>query len=204
MAAGTTTYRGESRGYRVTFRIDPPSRCPVRHVDGNPTNLWVDVTDGEMRCDVMTADEEHEDWSISHFTKPLDEACPCRIFQRHETIPFQAIDGDQIRVAVHLDSTGTGKGLIADLSESQTAFQITDVTKIDDPENPPVVPIDHAALTDKQWQALELAAELGYYEVPAAVSLEEMSEMVAVSPSALGKRLQRAEQTIISQVTSYR
>lgn len=201
MSDDTHADNGDARSFRVTFRIDPPSHCPVKRVDGTPTNLWVDVADGEMRCDVMTTEGPGEEWQIRHFTKPLDEACPCRIFQRHGAIPQQTVDGEAIRSTVYLDSAELGQSLIADLTASQTAFDIADFTQVEGPGDPPVVTVDHSALTEKQRQALELAAELGYYEMPAAVTIEQMAEMLDISPSALGKRLGRAEKAIISQVT---
>jgi predicted DNA binding protein len=47
-------------------------------------------------------------------------------------------------------------------------------------------------LTDRQRETLRTAAEMGYYEVPRRVELEDLAEVLGVSRQAVSERLRRA------------
>jgi len=201
VAVDSPSERVADRGFRMTVRLNPPEHCPVKRVDGEPANIWVDVVDDEMRCDLMTAAPDGEGHAIRHFRKPIDEECPCRIFQRHDAIPQLSVERRYIRTTVYLDEADRGQRLVTDLTGSVADVDVTDFETVDGPVDPPVVPVDRSALTHKQRQALELATEVGYYDLPAAATIEDMAEILDISPSALGKRLRRAERSVITQVT---
>lgn len=55
-------------------------------------------------------------------------------------------------------------------------------------------------LTARQRELLTLAFRLGYYETPAAVSLERIGRLVGISRAALSKNLRRAERKILGTV----
>lgn len=50
----------------------------------------------------------------------------------------------------------------------------------------------NAALTERQREALEVALELGYFEIPRRVSTAELGEELGVSGQAVSERLRRA------------
>lgn len=58
-------------------------------------------------------------------------------------------------------------------------------------------PTQAYGLTEKQYDALVRAHELGYFDTPRRISLEELAGEFEVSPSALGRRLRRAQDTLI-------
>ena len=55
-------------------------------------------------------------------------------------------------------------------------------------------------VTDKQHEALELALERGYFHVPRDISATELAEEVGISRQAFSRRLQRAEQSIFTNL----
>ncbi|WP_266078614.1 helix-turn-helix domain-containing protein [Haladaptatus caseinilyticus] len=55
-------------------------------------------------------------------------------------------------------------------------------------------------LTSKQRDALVIARKQGYFDDPREISLQELSAMMEVSPSALGRRIRRATRTLIDSV----
>lgn len=55
------------------------------------------------------------------------------------------------------------------------------------------------ALPPEQESLLALAASMGYYETPKAVTLEDIARSVGLSISPVHKRLKAAEETIVSQ-----
>ena len=52
-------------------------------------------------------------------------------------------------------------------------------------------------LTDSQYEALSLALEQGYFEIPRGVTLSELAEQLGVSVQAVSERLRRAVETLV-------
>ncbi|WP_435346658.1 helix-turn-helix domain-containing protein [Haloarchaeobius sp. HRN-SO-5] len=53
------------------------------------------------------------------------------------------------------------------------------------------------ALTSNQWETIRVAFESGYYEVPRAVTQEDLAETLGVSTSAVSHRLRRATAALV-------
>ncbi len=62
------------------------------------------------------------------------------------------------------------------------------------------IQVDVESLTPKQWEALELAYEAGYYDQPRSVDLETLADELEISKSAVSQRLRAAEGTIVEGV----
>lgn len=62
------------------------------------------------------------------------------------------------------------------------------------------VRIDLGRVTAKQWEALELAHDRGYYDRPRDADLSELATELSISKSAVSQRLRAAEATIIDAV----
>lgn len=54
-------------------------------------------------------------------------------------------------------------------------------------------------LTDRQWETLSIAHEMGYFEVPRATSQEELARRLDVSPSAVSQRIRRATNQLLGE-----
>ncbi|WP_254831259.1 helix-turn-helix domain-containing protein [Haloglomus salinum] len=54
-------------------------------------------------------------------------------------------------------------------------------------------------LTDRQHEALRIAYELGYFEIPRQASLEDIAEELNLSPSSVSERLRRAQTQLIEE-----
>ncbi|WP_049999292.1 helix-turn-helix domain-containing protein [Halococcus sediminicola] len=55
-------------------------------------------------------------------------------------------------------------------------------------------------VTEKQREAIELALEQGYFEVPRQTTATELAEKMDISRQAFSRRLQRAEQTVFTNL----
>lgn len=88
----------------------------------------------------------------------------------------------------------------------QSAFaRATDEIEIDveaTSEYAPDEPAGIEELTDRQYEALVAAHELGYYETPRSVSFEEVAEELDCVPSTANELLRRAEAKLVSSVLS--
>ena len=57
-------------------------------------------------------------------------------------------------------------------------------------------------LTDAQYETLVAAFDHGYYEIPRAVDMEELSDELGVSHQALSERLRRAHRTLVEEAVA--
>jgi predicted DNA binding protein len=55
----------------------------------------------------------------------------------------------------------------------------------------------HADLTDRQREALETAAELGYYEMPRGATHEDVADALGCAPQTASDHLQKAEAAVV-------
>lgn len=60
-------------------------------------------------------------------------------------------------------------------------------------------PTERFRLTSKQHEVLIRAYERGYFDQPRCITLEELAEEFNVTPSALGRRIRRALNTLIDE-----
>lgn len=57
-----------------------------------------------------------------------------------------------------------------------------------------------SSLTDRQREILQLAFEMGYYEVPRTASSEDIATRVSLDPSTVAEHLQRAERNLLGDL----
>jgi hypothetical protein len=56
---------------------------------------------------------------------------------------------------------------------------------------------DSLGLTDRQYETLRAATEMGYFEVPREIELEDLADVLGVSRQAVSERLRRATETLV-------
>jgi hypothetical protein len=57
-------------------------------------------------------------------------------------------------------------------------------------------------LTDRQHEALRIAYELGYFDIPRQASLEDVAAELNISPSSVSERLRRAQTQLIEETVA--
>lgn len=57
-------------------------------------------------------------------------------------------------------------------------------------------------LTDRQHEALRIAYEMGYFDIPRQASLEEVAAELDLSPSSVSERLRRAQTQLIEETVA--
>lgn len=75
--------------------------------------------------------------------------------------------------------------------EHGLTFDIESIRELD------AAPAGRYGLTEEQYQALVLAAERGYFQVPRAVSLETIAAEIELSHQALSERLRRGTEALV-------
>lgn len=109
-----------------------------------------------------------------------------------------ASDSEQFRLTV----TVADEDAVVALAEA--VDEVVDVSIAPDGESGAPrgssIQVDVESLTPKQWEALELAYEAGYYDQPRSVDLETLADELEISKSAVSQRLRAAEATIVEGV----
>lgn len=75
-------------------------------------------------------------------------------------------------------------------------FRLHRLTRDGEPEPP------GDGLTDRQYEALRTAHELGYFDVPRRASLDEIADELDVSASSASERLRRAQAQLIEETVA--
>ncbi|MDJ1431658.1 helix-turn-helix domain-containing protein [Halostagnicola sp. A-GB9-2] len=75
--------------------------------------------------------------------------------------------------------------------QENAGFSLRRLGRVGEPEEP------GNGLTDPQREALRIAYEMGYYEIPRGASLEAVADELEISPSSLSERLRRAQTHLI-------
>ncbi|OYR79587.1 hypothetical protein DJ72_13860, partial [Halorubrum distributum] len=55
-------------------------------------------------------------------------------------------------------------------------------------------------ITSRQEEILETAVDLGYYREPRQASLEDISEVVGITPGTVGEHLRKVEERVFNEI----
>jgi predicted DNA binding protein len=103
-------------------------------------------------------------------------------------------------IVYHEDGTVT-LSLFGPTDEMQTALdRIPDLIDIDIEEVSglsSMAPAVESRLSDRQREALSVALELGYYEIPREASHEDVADELGCAPSTAAEHLRKAESTVL-------
>ncbi|MFH5802028.1 helix-turn-helix domain-containing protein [Haladaptatus sp. CMAA 1911] len=76
-------------------------------------------------------------------------------------------------------------------TDNDLTFDIKRMYRLDEGEQ------GRFGLTDQQQETLETAFENGYFEIPQAITMDELAKELEISPQALSERLHRAHKNLI-------
>jgi len=77
--------------------------------------------------------------------------------------------------------------------QRNSSFRLHRLTRQNEAEPP------GEGLTDRQQEALRIAYERGYFDIPRKASLEDVAEELDVAPSSVSERLRRAQTQLIEE-----
>jgi len=80
--------------------------------------------------------------------------------------------------------------------QQNAGFRLHRLTRDGEPEPP------GDGLTDRQHEALRIAYERGYFDIPRQASLEDVAEELEITPSSVSERLRRAQTQLIEETVA--
>jgi predicted DNA binding protein len=168
----------------------------VYRLSGEDTDALDDhLADHEQVQTYDIVEEDDRIYAFVHLTPRESLSRLLEIAESHQLIletPFQFTErGIRVRVA-------------GEEAELQSAFaEGTDEIEIDvestgmySPDEPDFV----EQMTERQYEALVTAFDLGYYETPRTISFEEVADELDCAPSTANELLRRAEAALVSSV----
>lgn len=102
----------------------------------------------------------------------------------------------ELRVRLSVADVETARNVISALEETDATVE-TDDLAVDRPREVELAQIDVGRITPKQWEALELAYDSGYYSRPRETDLQELADEFDISKSAVSQRLRSAEKRLV-------
>jgi predicted DNA binding protein len=164
----------------VLRRIRGDLDCARALIESHPTTLSYSVSGGS----------EGEGLAYVHVEPPDPIAGVIELPRTHEVVfdfPLEGAGEDAIRATMVADSRAALREALAAVPE---AVEVT----VERVGGYPADDADVAALlTDRQREVLEVALELGYYDVPRAATHADIAERVGLSPSTVSEHMQKIE-----------
>jgi predicted DNA binding protein len=209
-----------SGGIRVTVAFPGPPVCPVAALSERADAVVNDVSTSvapagspgavtEFLVDADAVPEgygdpvfEYADYHVYRVTHGPDTDCPCvclgefdtpvdRYFARNGDLEvvFHATDFDQLQAIV-----GEFRDRYDDVDIRRLVRAPTGGTSRD------TVFVDRGALTDRQFEVLETAHEMGYFDQPRGANATEVAAELGIAQSTFTEHLAAAQRKLLADV----
>ena len=186
------------RTLEVLFEISIPdgSCCVLSNPDTRVENVHNQFYDGVCHAEVTVHDDEQNTDHVVHARNDIGEGCLCLAFNEVGCVPrIKSADDGVLLVETYLPDRSVISELVERLDEVADSVSLRRLTSRDttDPLESTPTTIDLSQLTTKQREAAMLAVSEGYYQTPRQTSLDELSNTLGISKSALSQRLNVVE-----------
>jgi len=171
-----------------------------RAEDGRATLLFYVEGDREAYADALEATDRIVEYRIT----PLDdEACYAYIRERSSEFDMRLEDAFQrpgllVIPPVEFHSDGTARlTAVGEPEALQTALEdvpaaaSVDIERVGEYDTPELT--SGVDLTNRQYEAVVAAFDVGYYDVPRAGTVEEVGERLGCAPGTASEHLRKAE-----------
>jgi hypothetical protein len=196
---------------RATLAVEPSpdANCVILEegvrVDVIDQNLTFDFASPSERmengkCHTNVADTNDGVFSDSYVSSEVTNSCFCLVFHEIDSVPrIQRVEGNKIIVTVLVPDRATLRELIERLRATDASVSVYRITRTNADKEESIV-IDVTDVTEKQRQALQVAIDAGYYETPRRADLEDLSEQLGISKSAVSQRLKAVESRLVHKL----
>lgn len=172
----------------MTIEPHPDFSCPVVDSGTNIDSTRINAVGDRCIADLNVTGEPGWIRKIG----PKGEQGLCRIFAHHECVPHvNGVENGTISVETFVSDRNVVRNLIESLESEIGSVDLVGLGMANGTDGTDVVRIDLSILTPKQRNALELAVCEDYFEN--GTTLEELSESLEISTSALSQRLRSGQ-----------
>jgi len=189
----------ERRELWAVLKIDVGENCPLTNIEANIENVDLQQMNGECKATVVT---DETDMNVLQTSQSMGTDCISWVFHDHGLVP-QVMDAsdNSLTVSVYPDERETLPKLVESLRDLGYVVDVKRLMGVSqDLIEESTVLCDLSVLTEKQEEAVELAAEWGYYDRSADVDMGAMADELDISKSALSRRLKSAEAKLMLEL----
>lgn len=209
-----------SSGIRATVKIDTPEACPIARFS-RETGTTIDQVSTSVECGtkgsttefLAKADTEFDDAVtgpvFSYGTTNLyrcshgeESRCPCECLGAYDcpVHRYRASDGD-VTLVFHADGFEQLQAIMDEFRERYPGVDVRSLLQ------PPLsgtpeerVFVNRGKLTDRQYEVLETAYEMGYFERPKRANATEVAEALGITQSTFTEHLGAAQRKLFEDV----
>lgn len=208
-------------GIHVQLAVSDADGCPVSSVseeaeiesltvDRHATRTTTEVV-GELTVDHADDERTEPDGTKEVFaddTKSVyrythGDECPCQRLPNHGC-PVRTLRAESGRLLVSFIAPDreTLRGVVADLRSCCGSVAVNHLTQSGGTTEPSLLSVDRTAFTDRQYEALETAHEMGYFESPKGATAEEVASEIGIAAPTFLEHLSVAQTKLLDQLLS--
>lgn len=182
-----------------SLTVDQHPRRATTEVVGE---LTVDYDDGvgtkPGEMEEVFADDTKSVYRYTH-----NDECPCQRLPNHGC-PVRTLRAESGRVLVSFIAPDleTLRGVVTDLRSCCGCVTVNHLTRSGATTEPSLLSVDRTAFTDRQYEALETAHEMGYFESPKGATAEEVATEIGIAAPTFLEHLSVAQTKLLDQLLS--
>lgn len=201
-------------GIRVELAAEGVAACPVTsmsetyEVASIVTTPREDGVVGEVTLDRPSTDETapphadaiFDDGERSIYRFEADGDCPCGRVPDHGC-PVRDVhaDGGTLVLSFLVDDLETVRTIVADLRSCCDAVRVRRLTR-SAPDDRTLLWVDRSAFTDRQYEVLRTAHEMGYFGQPKAATADEVATELDIAPATFSEHLATTQSKLLDQI----
>ncbi len=195
--SSSTKGASKERTLQVLFEVELADGCvcPISDPDSGVEDVHNQIDGDVCHAEVTVADED-DTTQVLHTANEVDDSCLCLTFSEVGCVPrLQRVDNGVILVETYVSNREVIGDLVDRLKSAAERVRLRRLTTRQRTESSTSKPttVDLSHLTTKQREAATIAVSEGYYETPRQTSLDELSDTLGISKSALSQRLSAVE-----------
>ena len=174
-----------------------------RHASGVVGEVTVDGG-GDAAADIEAAESVFTDESESVYRYTHDHECPCTRVPSHGCpIRDRRADGGCLRLTFIAPDLETLRTVAADLETCCADVTVGRLVRAGATEGErSLLVADRSAFTDRQYEVLETAHEMGYFDSPKGAKSRAVADELGVSVSTFVEHLSTAQTKLFDQIIS--
>lgn len=205
--SGTNGALEHSAPLRAEFTIEPHPAANCSILESGPrsdgithTLVPADETSKPVgECRVAVSDPKTG--SQQFLVNDVSGRCICPVFHKHKcTTSIERYEAGAMDIVVTTPSNEELTDLVEELRETGATVQLRRISHAGEGNDESSLEIDVDGVTEKQREAIRVAVEAGYFETPREADLDELSDRLGVSPSAVSQRLSAVQSKLVTSL----
>ncbi len=189
----------------ISETFDIESLTVSQHATATTTEvvgeLTVDHPDGRaVEPDGVNEVFRDEAKSVYRYTRE-DGDCPCRRVPSHGCpVRGLRVDSGRLVVSFIASDLDTLRAVVTDLRSCSDGVSVQRLTRSGTTDERSLLFVDRTAFTDRQYEALETAHTMGYFDSPKGATAEGVADELGISAATFVEHLSVAQTKLLDQL----